>query len=518
MSRGEIERRDALASSLQRYRVLRPNELLKNSWLLTLPYASRNTIYVAGICRCGTNSFFYASAQKSFEPKYICTRCGNDSFIDVSDVINIRSNSYWFDLSWSTETYIEYDRYIAKAYLFIPFFSNATKSIEFRKEILLSCKITTQGSLELSGKTKNISDARIFRDGRFVDMAELVNSDVYRAISKLLRDNQPKGIEFVFEHKEADRFTPKEIVDASLFFLEHRVFKEIDFCFWEKGIFRFIGYKATVTEMLDSIVPHHSGAVKKELYKSYQSVFEDGYSSNTYDPSSEYLFARVFEDSNHLLTLLKVPYEKRVALINIKNLSNTLTLFEIIKERFTQKQIKELFLGLFDTSSFDLFMQKVELFNDTLNMLNSATFIAHLSQNYPKHRLNMQQLHNCVVDEANKHRGEAVNSFFNYDKKTLRLEGSYKGLSFRLPKHAVELARWGSALHNCLNGYCFRVHDAESIILGVYKEDMICYAIHISPYGYTIKEAKSKYNKIVPSKDMEIVSGWIELKKGAKNR
>jgi len=156
---------------------------IKNSWLLMLPDNDARTILAVALCKCGNNSFFRGSPTKNIEPKYVCSHCGSDGFIDVGDFFQGRRESYWFDFSWEFENYVDNGNYVSTAFFYAPFFDTDKGVISFTKVVILSLILTPQGGLSERDGHKKIRSYRLYSEGSFKEIDTLIVDKLYQHLA-----------------------------------------------------------------------------------------------------------------------------------------------------------------------------------------------------------------------------------------------------------------------------------------------------------------------------------------------
>lgn len=506
------------------YEVQRANLPIKNSWILTLPSAQAYSIPMVSLCKCGKNSFFRGSIIKSVEPKYVCTHCGNDVFIDVGEFLNSREESYWFDFSWECESSIEKEdtvcRYETSAFFYIPFFDAMDNYISFRKIKLSSLLLflyedTPTSYISESAHHKNIKRYKLYQEGSFRYMEDIVRDMLYEKLDALIESYPVKSLEFLYEDDLIYRVDARKRVEICNFFLQNPRLKDIRLFFWEKEALKhmlndYTNKDFTCKEMLDLVANQKSKAIKKHLYTQHEelNLLEE---QGVYDPSADLLFADLFTDTSYTLSLIKLPYEKKLSFISSRNISSVTSFINFLKKRFSEVQIKNLFLEMMSAPTFDQFMDDVTLFEDTVRMFDRRGVEEFLEDNYIDHKLNLKELHEAMIIVTIQFKGEGDNLSIEYSEEEKNLAGVWGDIVFRLPLDTNELLKWGYLLHNCLGGYGGRVYKKESLIIGCYKNETLRYAIHLKPIKNQILEAKAKYNKNIPVEDLKIIKEWIEI-------
>lgn len=89
------------------------------------------------------------------------------------------------------------------------------------------------------------------------------------------------------------------------------------------------------------------------------------------------------------------------------------------------------------------------------------------------------------------------------------MEISIDHLQFKLVKSTLELNDWGDMLQNCLFGFNERITNKSCLIIGVYMDDVLTYAVEFD--GKIILQAYGKYNEDILEEDMEYIDKWAEM-------
>ena len=86
------------------------------------------------------------------------------------------------------------------------------------------------------------------------------------------------------------------------------------------------------------------------------------------------------------------------------------------------------------------------------------------------------------------------------------METNFKDLKFVLPKTNHELFLWGSLLKNCLYSYLNKINSKSIIIVGVFKNDKLQYALELT--NGKIHQKSGYNNKVVDESDLEVIGEW----------
>jgi hypothetical protein len=122
---------------------------------------------------------------------------------------------------------------------------------------------------------------------------------------------------------------------------------------------------------------------------------------------------------------------------------------------------------------------------------------------------NWKQLHDALVSLHRLHRFSTKgNRSFLYRKQVHQAEGTWEGLSYRLPEGIEELHHWAKELGNCLFSYGTTIQKGESLIFGIFKEGNLTYAIEIR--RMELVQARARFNRKIPPVDMKKIGVWFK--------
>ena len=114
----------------------------------------------------------------------------------------------------------------------------------------------------------------------------------------------------------------------------------------------------------------------------------------------------------------------------------------------------------------------------------------------------------------NKH---LIDVKFDYEDKFLNACVNIEDYQIKLPLDGIELYEWSSKLQNCLSGYWNLIKEKRTVVYGFYLDNEIKFAVEIK--NNKIVQSKSKYNKDLQNKEMNLVKGWfIEFFEEKKNK
>jgi hypothetical protein len=244
-----------------------------------------------------------------------------------------------------------------------------------------------------------------------------------------------------------------------------------------------------------------SKSVKKSLYKSFKnktSILANNHENELYDGIGDYIICRSFSDVNLINRLLQDNELK--AQVFDKDIGYALKLLNWLINIYSEKQICNMLLSGRRKLIFDIFLTAKKI-----TKADSSVFKKY----FKKCKCSAKSIHNELI---------RMNQFINnrdlyktkylYSKEELEMEKQVKHFTFKLPKNEFELYCWAEKLHNCMLSYSSLIKDKHTIIYGIYKNDILSYAVEID--GKNILEISGKYNNPMSKKNKKIVEKWLQ--------
>ena len=97
---------------------------------------------------------------------------------------------------------------------------------------------------------------------------------------------------------------------------------------------------------------------------------------------------------------------------------------------------------------------------------------------------------------------------FEYLEHDLKAQTKKDLFEYRLPKTIHILQQWSQQLHNCMYGYSRSIHQGHTIIYGVFKDDILSYAIEIQ--GNKIVQALGRHNRRMEAEARAEIDAWFK--------
>ncbi|KIM11034.1 MAG: hypothetical protein KU37_07970 [Sulfuricurvum sp. PC08-66] len=261
--------------------------------------------------------------------------------------------------------------------------------------------------------------------------------------------------------------------------------------FREENIFSKVNSITELTNML-------FGKSKKSVKRAWYWLIE-----------KDYAFPIIIEDILHLNRLFEDCNILKEAIANYFLLEKSVltnAYFTFLKQIMSVKSerwlLDRLYEDAIDTSTFfDIHW----MWNICVN-INGADFSKLKFRSF-------LQLEDVLIECINNEEMEKEyeNCTFVYKTDVLKLEGSYKGFDFSLPRDSQELQEWGKSQKNCLLTRHDSIVRGDSIILKVFKERREYGSIEIKADG-TLIEARKKSNRDFSVDEMVFIKNYIEQK------
>lgn len=456
----------------------------KNAWYVQKPLSEcRNLFYNIKSdfvvhffgCDCGKNHIYINKSENDI--KHICEKCGreNFTFLKYAD----RKTAYVnLENIYSFKKTSEY--YMATCYLRYPkhidINSNSLiyeNKIAYEIRMDMDCAYSSRISYRISDEVKNRARA---------ELLDFIGQDLHRKI------NNFKTLEFkknIYEAKE-------RIVN---FFIKNPTLIDAEFFFVDKQYIEIMPKKKnyTIKKMLDDLLPKNATkALKKTFYKNYQCSMKNKY----FHVSSKIVSFYIFKDQNFSRTFLEnnvslhcslgQSIEDEIALLKM------LLLF--LKKFYTEKELLTICLQIKDSRQY---------WEDIIMIYENSS--EHIHDVFRRVNANIIHIHNAFMSSV-LYNYETV--IFKYTKKERLRMGVHGGLKYVLPKSSKVLFDWGIQLKNCLVAYVEKVALQHSIIVGVFEDKKLRYALEINLENNQIVQMSAFANKEIPQLQADSIKKW----------
>lgn len=277
------------------------------------------------------------------------------------------------------------------------------------------------------------------------------------------------------------------------------------FYFWEeRDYYRDFG---TLEKAIKHVL---HGRKEKSIKKAFFKTYEEYIGLQVwFSVKPDYIITRVFSDENYIATLLRSEVKR----FYFDEFDTILDVFRWLYKYYNEKEIfhllfkKETYLNSQRTyfnsltqmcgDGSDIIRTLVHLLNDKRNILDD---FQKVKPKYLHDRLSF----------INNNKNIILDMEYLYKNKTIEYEGTLGSLDFKLPKKSVEFHSWAKNMKNCMFSRDDDIVNHSTIMLGVFKNRNLTYAIEIK--NGEIIEAKGKYNKSIPTEDYKIIQKWIDSK------
>ena len=456
---------------------------MQNSWVLPVENKSGTKYNHHFFCKCGHSHTITTQINELYPPKYICEQCGNNVFINTIDFKDMAYDNIFDIFKWEInqiETISSWQ--IVYSYK-IPQFIQSTNTIKFTDKRLLSIKLEKDGTGIIECKIDKQFQNQYYKN-EDKKLTKLFQKEPRELLYKFVMNNKTNAIQWIYANLLASYSRGKRLEILS-FFLKLAYLKEFEFFKWELSTFIADDTKLypTQIEMLNYISNKaKSKIVKKTIYEQYERSLKE---TDTYNPMFDYIFSRTIDNIDLLVQLYKIEpqYKNKLFLSIWFDIKETILFIRFLKQHYTQKKIVTFFI--------DSIQLNTNYWGDTIGMLSRQNSFYILDKYFAKVKLTPKNIHDEVVRVSHLASYSLANSEeFEYSKEELDLCKYYENLEFRLPKTVYQLDFWSKLLHNCMFGYSNMIHNKQTIIYGVFKNDTLVYAVEI------------KNNKIVQEKAM----------------
>ena len=461
-----------------------------NSWSVLIPNLQLQNFEYLYICKCG-NHFMLPN----FHKELCCDKClekriflPND--LNISDGVNCLEGFHYEVLHSSTN-----DNETFKFFFLKPIVNNTSNHISFIKEVVLEVSIVQNKTFITHSENKKILEFDITKNGNRMRLKEIIYQELYQRLfaTKYQQVLAKKDLESgLLDIESLEQY---EKLSACLFLLDYQNINSIDCSFWDKDFIKVTGFDYSFHIAISNILNQkdYCRSIKKTFFNSYLQAME----RKKYDPSFDYIVSRVFEDVNLLKELLEVDLDSKAIFCQKKeHIGEYIDFLNFLKTFYTQKMICKIIKSSFSQNG---------MLEDSVLMFQ--TLQKHKDFRFEKQKPNIYFIHNFLVTHTNKQKIYRLKKIvFGYTKEQYEMETNFKDLKFVLPKTNHELFLWGSLLKNCLYSYLNKINSKSIIIVGVFKNDKLQYALELT--NGKIHQKSGYNNKAVDESDLEVIGEW----------
>ena len=453
---------------------------LENGWKMIAP-TKMGEFKAHYFCKCGKN--ITLTLQNNDYPDYSCKNCHNNNFLTYETFQDIQNGISTKDINLTCKQQKNNDRFDCIASLFIPFFDYETASIHFKKREL--ARMFLDEDFQIVFHKLQDKDRSRFQDMIYQKMRIALLKYLYKKDNRMM-----KKIKYYYPDNSY-------IIEIALFMLQNPHLQDVELTFFY-ALFEKFPHVTTLQEMFDAMLQNQPKSVKKAFYQGYNDL-------TFCVPSYDFIILELFSDPNFSRELLVISPKKKKRFMGYTRLDEYLKVMNFLKTIFPQKKLFALLKEAFNNTD------NLNLMKDTIDMLtkNSSNFDI-ITNELTLKQINIQNLHDKIADIVNFYLSEEpsqnILKNFEYPQEFFNLEYIYKGLEFRLVKNPKELYDWAKVLHNCLSGYTDKVSKNGTIIIGIFFENTITYALELKKNR--LIQARAKYNKPIPKHHKTVVDEW----------
>ena len=502
----------------------------RNSWYLKIGYLHHF------LCKCGQTDQFGSMIGTTHHPDHRCSHCGNTHYLDSTMFRYQPAVIRWSKFYWETEKIKTNNEWIVRAYAVIPVFDTKSQKIVREKIILSSIRLGFDGEespvhsaviirrkcvyndFEKPRKLQDLIEAEISSvlidfvlENPIPEIAWIRASHLERLIGFVLENRIPE-IEWIRQRWRIKLFSPERMKKTTMmqlnflgFFLAAPYLKEEDFFYWMdtvelKGRFKEF---PTVQEMLLHILNHRTEkSLKKAMFQSYKRSME---TRREYNILPDYIFTRQIADRNHLKRLIELPMEIKHRLFLGYTYHEIAFFLDFLKHTYNEKSIVRLFESIRVTPHNTY----VDIVKDTLRMFYGEA-AQLISEHFVRVAPDFQKLHDEFIRinamrKVIRRRRQIVFDYLDNDRKA---QTTVEELTYRLPQDSQQLHEWAQVMYNCMYGYASAIGKGESLIYGVFREDVLQYAIEI--HRHEIVQALGRYNARIIESDRDAIDRWFQ--------
>lgn len=466
------------------------------------------------ICNCGHIETIIKD-QNSIADKYICSSCENENFYDANKYQN---NYFWYDsiknlfdeeFIFSLQPITTYDNEtkILKSLIQINVPNSidlASNKASYKSKTLFEIQIDEFGNLKEILHANFDLNLQITEDEKrfceYVSEEELVNKNPFLASFKkkilktFIQNSNYFKSKILHKTKSLEEF---------YFFVTHHHLLDTEFYKWKNIELLPKDKELTIIEALDYVLNYRTEkTLKKLVFENYAKQIRE---YKCYDFIYIYSITKCIKDVNILNRMLNIDLKSHID--EMPNSFYLISFIEFLSSKYTDKQIENLFISYSKNELFWL-IDTVSIFSEVIDYIDEFEV--------PKCKI--ENLHDDIIRfhqmVLNKH---LIDVKFDYEDKFLDACTNIEDYQIKLPLDGIELFNWSNKLQNCLSGYWKLIKEKRTVVYGFYLDNEIKFAVEIK--NNKIVQSKSKYNKDLQNKEMNLVKGWfIEFFEEKKNK
>lgn len=456
------------------------------------------------VCSCGHIETIIKD-QNSTLDKYVCSSCENENFYDANKYLN---NYFWYDkidkllneeYIFSLEPNITYDdkTKILKSIIQI----NIPNSIDlasnkalYKPKTFFEIQIDEFGNLkEILHVNFDLKSQLTVNEKKYYDYVsdeELINRNPFlinfkkKILKTFIENSNYFNSKILYKTKSLEEFS---------FFVENSHLLDTQFYKWRNIDLLPNDKELTIIEALDYVLNYRTEkTLKKLVFKNYEHQI---IKNKCYDFIYIYSITKCIKDVNILNRMLNINLKSHID--EMVNSFYLISFIEFLSSKFSDKQIENLFVSYSKNELFWL-VDTISIFSEIIDYLDE----------FEVRKCKVENLHDDIIRfhqmVLNKHLRDVK---FDYEDKFLNACTNIEDYKIKLPLDGIELYEWSSKLQNCLSGYWKPILEKRTIVYGFFIDNEIKFAVEIK--NNKIVQSKSKYNKDLQNKEMNLVKGWF---------
>lgn len=331
------------------------------------------------------------------------------------------------------------------------------------------------------------------------------NQHLYQSLAEFILDDlQEYNYNLYISIKLAD-YKANELFKIIFFFFCNPWFESIEFFYLQNCLDHLLNtdrrrvnrYKKFDDYLQYVSYGHNQKSIKRTLYKNFEKSLQ---TIDNYSTKADMIICRSFDDVNLISRLLSLPIKH--SLFEDTSLTNAILFLRWLQKHHKPSLIVASICSTADYSgSFH-----TPVWVDIMRMVEqiSITHPYAFKKHFTKIRMNANSLHDELVRINSIVKIQQSNNItYEYSDAEYSLEVEIADMRLSLVKDTLSLHEWGKILHNCLFGYKEKILKKQCLIVGVFRNDVLTYALELN--GKSILQAHGKYNSEIPSKDFELI-------------
>ena len=474
--------------------------MIENGWKLVLP-SKKKTMSVDAhfLCRCGDyKSVTLEHAREAF-PEHVCEQCGNMLFLSYNRFINPLECLHLDEFKYSSRTFKDDEGWNVVLAYKRPVYDLSEAQFAFEVRLMLLMTLSYDGEMSVSILDEHATKKPTY-DGKSSAKLEVhLRSRALCLLSEYILENRPEELRPITQEILLG-FKGSSTLKLIRFLLQNKSVQETELYFWKRESLACLGEVSSSTQALDAVLgERNEKSVRRALFAYYSALAKP----KAYDPAFDYIVLRTFTNPNYLAKLLSLPaYHKNNCFTNL-DLSSALQGMNFLSTFYDEREL----FRLFEDAMSD--KNRYRLLSDCFRMIYYPRDLDQYREHYVWQKPKVVLVHDELVRVQNFHISPySINLAepFEYDERYLQTQLEHKGLYFKLPGTSSTLHEWGKVLHNCIFSYAKDIFAGHSVIVGVYKEKKLTYAVELK--DGQIRQARSAFNAAIPRLDRELIDEW----------